>query len=315
MKKIIIFLVILFVLLGIIFSVGSQLKDKITFNDILKLTPFYVPPGMQQRQQQPAPTPSNTKDVPTPPKQQDPQNPPPKIQEPPKPIPPYGFSVDDLSPYYKKVAITGFVRPSYSSPLRGKFTIRFSGTNDESVDVTGWKVKGNRGGEVYIPHAAEDFGISGWGPNGNIILRNGDYVTVYSSKSPIDKNFRLNKCIGYLNNAYSFNPRLPMSCPSFDRKKIITFSGACQTFLQRIGRCEEPTAAEKNMFTGPSDVECRAFLDTLNYGGCYRAHRADKDFFSNEWRVWLNAEMFFDPEHDRLILYDKNGKVVNEYLY
>lgn len=307
MKKLIIFLVIILVLLGLVFSVGRELKGKIVFRDIFKLTPLYVPPGTQQ---QPTNIPPNAGVVQTPK-----QDVPPKIQEPPKPVPPDGFSINDLSPYYKKAAITGVVRPSYSSPRRGQFTIRFSGTNEESVDVTGWKVRGNRGGEVYIPQASEDFGISGWTPNGNIVLRNGNYVTVYSAKGPIEKNFRLNKCIGYLNNTYSFNPKLPTSCPSFDRKEIITFSGACQNFLGRMGGCKEPTAAEKNMFTGPADTACRAFLDTLNYGGCYRAHRSDKDFFSNEWRVWLNAEMFFDTEHDRLILYDKNGKVVNEYIY
>lgn len=309
MKKLVIFLVILLVIVGVVFSLANSLKGKIEFKDVFKLTPLYTPPkearptvnvsqktSATQNQKAPSPTPQ-------------------KPKEPPLPVPPEGFSVNDLSPYYKKASITGFVRPSYSKSLQGKFTIRFSGDKDTSVDVTGWKVKGNRGGETYIPQASEEFNLLGWSPYGNIMLKKDDYVVVYSAKSSIDKNFRLNKCMGYLNNAYAFNPRISSSCPAFDKKQTITFSGACQTFLSRMGGCKEPTASEKNMFSGPNDTACRAFLDTLNYGGCYRAHRSDTDFFSKEWRVWLNAEMLFDPEHDRLILYDKNGKVVNEYIY
>ncbi len=234
----------------------------------------------------------------------------------PDPVPPEGFKLADLSTVYKKVSVSGFTKPSYKKSRAGSFKISASlNTGEAPINVTGWRLVGNKGGSVYIPKAINNFLPSSYGVNSEIALYSGNYVSVYSGKSAIGKNFRMNKCIGYINNIYAFTPKLPSNCPSFRSSETLLFSGACQTFINSLSGCEEPTPDEKNKFFSSADASCRKFLDELNYGGCYAKHRLDKDFLSNEWKVWIDDEMPFDTEHDRLVLYDANGKVVNVYVY
>ena len=95
----------------------------------------------------------------------------------------------------------------------------------------------------------------------------------------------------------------------------MNFSGRCQSFILSLGSCEEPTPSELNEYSVENDLGCRSYLDTLNYTGCYRTYRYTANFFSNEWRIWLNQAMPFDQQHDRVLLFDRNGLLVNEYVY
>ncbi len=316
MSKVALFLAILLVIVGAIYGISQSFKGSFKLGDIFSeipgfsrkmststkpVSPVKVTTQEAQRKAREAKKATTTVSKQT--------------QEPKLPTPPQGFSQNDLSSVYGKVQITTVTKPSYASPRRGKFTLKAIGVKNESIDITGWRVKGNSGGEIYIPQASADYTLSGWMSNGDIIFGTGSYVTVYSTRSTVGRNIRLNKCFGYLNELYTFNPRLPNNCPSYDRKQISTFSGACQTFIRSLSACEVPTANEKNQFGGGADVACRALLDTFNYGGCYKVYRGNSDFFSGEWRVWIDAELPFDTEHDRLVLYDKSGKVVDVYTY
>ncbi|KKU15571.1 hypothetical protein A3D55_02685 [Candidatus Jorgensenbacteria bacterium RIFCSPHIGHO2_02_FULL_45_20] len=313
MKIFVIVLIIILIVAGVVYSVGRSFKGKINFNNLLLLRPTSSRPvALQPATGSETNGENGSKSTSTSAK-------PDKTAQKAttaEPVPPSGFKVADLSLFYKKVSVSGFTRPSYTTSRVGKFTLRTSlKDGDEPIDITGWKIKGNRGGEVYVPQAIANYTPSASFTNSDIILGQGGSVSVYSNRSALGKNLRLNKCIGYLNNRYLFSPKLPSNCPSIDVKQSVTFSGECQSFLKAINRCEEPSAADKNRFTGPADAECRTFLDTLNYGGCYEKHKLDADFQSKEWRVWLDDEMPFDTQHDRLILFDKSGKVVNEYVY
>ena len=241
----------------------------------------------------------------------------PSPREPEKPVivPPTGFSLSQLSPYYDKVRLESVTRAYDDYYSQSQFTLRTDYSLENGVNVTGWKIKGNKGAEIVIPRAIGDYGVQGFSQASDILLKKGDYLTVYSGKSPSNQNFRLNKCIGYLNNLYTFSPSLPNNCPSIDRNKIISFSGRCQSFIYSLGTCEEPSSNERNQFTTPEDASCGSFLTALNYGGCYSAHRYETDFFSNEWRAWVNQQFSFDRDHDRVLLYDRNGLLVDEYTY
>lgn len=241
---------------------------------------------------------------------------PPK-REPEKPVivPPTGFLLSQLSPYYDKVRLENVTRSYDDYYSQAQFTLRTDYALENTVDVTGWKIKGNRGAEVSVPRAIADYGIQGSPQVSDILLKKGEYLVVYSGKSANNQNFRLNKCIGYLNNSYTFSPALPNSCPSVDRTTMVSFSGKCQSFIYSLGTCREPSSNEKNQFTLSEDAGCGAFLNSLNYGGCYSAYRYQLDFFSTEWRAWINQQFSFDKEHDRILLYDRSGLLVDEYTY
>jgi len=240
------------------------------------------------------------------------------VPEKPKITPPAGFALTDLSPYYQKVRFSNVTPPkNYYSPTSvSRFSLRgATGTSTLTIDVSGWEVKGNNGTQVYIPQAINSYSVNAYGTSlpMDVILTDGTVLTLYSSKSPVGVNFRLNKCIGYLSNEYNFSPSLPQNCPSVNRVAVSTFSGECQSFIFSLYGCKEPTPTEKNRYS--YDSACYAFLNKLNYRECYIAHRNDFDFLSNEWRIWTDREMPFNSEHDRLLLLDKNGLLVDMYTY
>ncbi len=232
----------------------------------------------------------------------------------PAPTPPEGFTAAQLSPYYGEVKIGNVsAASSWSSLAQFSLTASYGGS-ESPIDVTGWVLKSNRGGAT-IPTAAADYNPSGFESSGDILLRSGDTLNVYSSVSPVGVNFRMNQCIGYLNNQYKFSPSLPQNCVSvYDRSEIVTFSGACQNYILSLWSCSVPTPDQINNFSG--EPACQAILNSrFNYNTCYSRHRFDSGFFTNEWRVWIGGLINFDPSHDRILLFDRDGLLVDEYIY
>ncbi len=231
---------------------------------------------------------------------------------PPTPTPPEGFTVAQLSPDYGAVKI-GNVSPASSYSGFAQFSLNANYNLSAAVDVTGWHLKSNRG-DVIIPQAIMDYLPGGFGTPGDIMLAAGDTVNVYSSISPIGQNLRMNACIGYLNNTYSFTPVLPQNCaPVYNRSEIVTFSGACQNYILSLSGCSIPSANQINNFF--NEPACQAILNRFNYTTCYNRNRYQSGFFSKEWRVWLGSPINFDSSHDRLLLLDRNGLLVDQYVY
>ncbi len=235
----------------------------------------------------------------------------PTVRAPEVPVPPDGFSVSDLSPYFDKVRIASVRRPNQYG-VGGEFTLRVDASAGTSVDVTGWSVRGNRGGNVIIFGAG---GTSGPVNQARVIVRPNTSAIFYAAGGTFVKNIELNACTGYLNDLYVITPKFPNNCPRPSRSDLVTFSGECQNFINSLGSCEVPDAEDVNRFTGSRDVACRAYLNSLNYGPCVSRYRDLPNFYSYGWRVWLGAELKFDPYHDRLILFDAAGKLVDEYVY
>lgn len=227
---------------------------------------------------------------------------------------PAGFSRKDLSPYFKKVKISS---ASASSQVLNPSLIKLSflSKEKEMINITGWKIKSNLK-SIIIPQAVNIYEPSGMTPQEDIILSTGNYVNIYSNKSAINKNLRLNKCIGYLEITYDFNPALSLSCPSlFSRSEIAYLSGDCQSYILSIGACKLPDVSSYNAFPGTDQGNaCRIFLNTISHNSCFQKYRSDSNFLSNEWRVWTDWNIL-DLKHDRLWLFDKQGLLVDEYIY
>lgn len=229
--------------------------------------------------------------------------------------PPSGWTADELSPYYGKVKISG-IKAVKAFPGESGFTLSAQYSNNVSLVVTGWRVKSNKG-DVLIPNAIADYIPFGIPSETLIVLEAGSRVVVSSNASPISQNLRMNACIGYLNERYKFPSSLPSSCPKpySDRSEISEFPGDCQSFILSMPSCHAPTGTELNRFTGYPYAACRALLEKYNYASCYQAERGKASFFSNEWRVWMNSYIPFDAAHDRILLVDEKGLLVDQYLY
>lgn len=227
----------------------------------------------------------------------------------PSPTPPSSVSGGGAVIANPKPVRISWVRPG--SPYSGLTEVALSAnlSENEQVNITGWTVQA-KGGSFFIPQAQEVY--SSTGIEGDIFLKSGHRVSFYSGRG-LKGNFRLNKCMGYLEDASPFNPSLPRNCPYISRFQTGDFSGACQDYIASLWSCQNPAANPPVPLT---DFRCHDFLRTLNYVGCVDRYRRDADFPSSEWRIWLDNQInIFDPLHDKVKLIDLYGKVADEYIY
>lgn len=229
---------------------------------------------------------------------------------------PSGFTREQLSPYFQKVQISSVRLFSYSGQP-SQIQLYSSLSKDKKVNLTGWQIKTNNA-RLTIPQAVNLYEPSGGAPSEDIILSGDSRVNIYSNTSPLSKNLRLNKCIGYLSNNYIFIPSLPQNCPTISPSEISYLSGHCQSYILSLWGCKTPDDSfYDSLSTIKEGLACRQFLDTVNYNGCFQKHRFDSDFLSNEWWLWLGwgVQPVLDSQHDRLLLFDKDGLLVDEYTY
>ncbi|TSA44901.1 hypothetical protein D4R51_02795 [bacterium] len=312
----VIWVIVLIIVVIALYNVFSRFGSEVKFGNFFSL--FRIPSGLNHGSSSNSmflPVGTSPRVAVTP--NQSP--PPPQTQKPAKPvvIPPVGFTTDQLSPFYGQAKINSVSQGSYYNP--SQLSLRADYSLQTPVNITGWGIKSNRsgGGSVFlIPKAVSDYSPLGLVPSGDILLNKNDFVNFYSNFSPVGTGLRLNKCTGYLNASIKFNPQLPNDCPSmYERSETFTFSGICQNLMTSFGGCSVPTPDQINSLPY-SDTECRAILlNRPNYGSCYNRYHNDANFFSNEWRVWLQSQFNFDWAHDRLQLFDRNGLLVDQYIY
>jgi len=220
----------------------------------------------------------------------------------------------NVSPYFKKIKISNVRIPSKTSPSLITLQVQFRGK--EKINITGWKIKGKRG-SFSIPE-----GIGFWQPyfnpaaTENIFVKSGDRVYISNGKNPLgyNRNFRINKCIGYLSNFYDLPIRLPQNCPKPTKEEISNLSECCQRFIQRLRICEIPDYS--NSIDIMFDPECISYLNNhFNYQKCFFDHSKDEDFLGNEWHIYINHNIITQTGCDTLYLLDQNGLFVDKYNY
>ena len=227
---------------------------------------------------------------------------------------PNGYTRAQISPFFQKIKISEVYSSAYSIyPSQIQLASYFT-QKSQRIDITGWKIKSNKN-EVTIPQAVNLYDLLGYAIDSDIILEPNSYVNVYSNTSAVNRNLRLNKCMGYLENDYYFIPSLERSCPAISRSSIAYLPGTCQAYILSLNSCQIPSIATYNSFPGGDDGnKCRAFLSNLNYSSCVKDHRNDTDFYLNDWRVWANRQIL-DAQHDTVSLFDSSGLLVDQYIY
>jgi hypothetical protein len=224
---------------------------------------------------------------------------------------PAGFTLAQLSPYFKKITFGG-VSPS-NPYYYGTITLSSYGlAPSDTVDITGWQIKTNRGGE-YIPQAIDLYDPSGLAAPSDIFLRQNQEVYIYSSPGPF--NLRLNECIGYIGNTNKFTPPLPQNCPYVDEQAIskMGFTGSCESYIYSLGACQVPDP--NNVQVPQTDYACQNYLENnFNYKACFNAHASDADFLSSQWWIWAGSSPL-DEYHDTVNLLDRNGLLADQYVY
>ena len=223
---------------------------------------------------------------------------------------PRGFTRSQLSPYFKQVGISSVSQGSSNYPSQIILYTSYYSQDKQKINITNWQIKSNKQ-QLIIPQAIKIYDPRVSVAPQDIILEQSHRVNLYSTFSPAGRNLRLNKCIGYLNEIIIFKPALPSNCPRVSRSDISTLEGSCQNFINSIGTCKTPSANAVNVLANA----CRDFINNhFNYASCYDNYYKDADFLSSEWWAWISRNIL-DPNHDRLLLYDKQGLLVHEYTY
>jgi hypothetical protein len=224
---------------------------------------------------------------------------------------PKGFTLAELSPYFKKITFGGVsAGNSYSYGTISLLSYGLSAS--DTVDITGWQIKTNRSDE-YIPQAISFYDPSGLAAASDIVIKQNQNVYIYSSSGPF--NLRINKCIGYIGNSNKFTPSLPQNCPYIDQSAIskMGFTGACENYIYSLGTCQVPNL--NNAQIANTDYACRDYVENhFNYRACVEAHATDADFLSNQWWIWMGSSPL-DQYHDTVNLFDTKGLLVTQYSY
>lgn len=222
---------------------------------------------------------------------------------------PQGFTRNQLSRYFHKVRLASVYFPGdiVLSPAFGE--------EETPINVTGWLIQARRGGQT-IPQAINIYEPTGLGAETDIYLKSNDTLQMFSSASAIGKNFRLNKCIGALEIENHFTPSLPGYCPAIyrDYSEISGFTGKCQDYISSLNYCTTPDFYSAEI--AHDDYACQAYLqNNINFKGCFDKYRGDSDFLANEIWAWTGNDRLLDDRHDRVLLFDRAGLLVDEYNY
>ena len=224
---------------------------------------------------------------------------------------PAGYTAAQLSPYFHKVSFRGISAAnfySYGTITLGDEDYYSTGT----IDITGWQIRSNDGDD-FIPQAVDVYDPTGLAPASDILVKTGDQVFFYSSSAPF--NLRLNECIGYAAHVANFVPALPLTCPYINQSQLQSFSGACQHYLDTLPQwqCQAPTLSGPQVPT--NDSACMNYLENnFTYRSCFNQHYVDPNFLSNQVWVWTGSSPV-NQYHDTVRLLDKNGLLVDLYIY
>ena len=194
------------------------------------------------------------------------------------------------------------------------------GSTQIAVNITGWTIENSKKEKYAIPKALNIPYIDA--DTIDILLPPGGDAHVVTGSADLGMNFRENGCIGYLNQYYQFTPSLYGSC--MDRQSSsqvrsrfldLGLSGECIDFVNSLPSCRIPTFTFEN--SGKIGNNCIEYISkNISYNGCVKNYRNDKNFFKNIWHVFLNRQQkLFDPKHDRVILRDNQGLIVDQFEY
>ena len=145
-------------------------------------------------------------------------------------------------------------------------------------------------------------------------MKYGERAIVATGESPFGKNFKINKCSGYLAQGKNISPSMSFSCPRISDPALPrNLNNRCIDYIESLSSCVSPNI---NADTGINN-DCAEFVSQhASYAGCLADHKNDSDFNQPEWRIFLgkNAEMWGN-RHENIQLFDQSGKLIMETSY
>jgi len=189
----------------------------------------------------------------------------------------------------------------------------------EPILITGWTLKSiSSGNVVTIPKGVYLYfsGMANYADN--IYIEKNQTIYLVTGSSPVGENFKTNKCSGFLNQFQTFAPYLYSNCPLPRNENLSSIpktvvNDACLEYIDRFPMCRIQT----DPLPANWSYECNNFIyQKINYSACVNTHKGDKDFYGNEWRLYLKrSESIWKSSREEVVLLDEFGKVVSRLKY
>lgn len=217
------------------------------------------------------------------------------------------------SPFLGKIKLNAD-RPGSTDVDSERVSISASSQNTIRIPITGWTIVSLETGRVATIGKAAPLPYSGQSNYEEVVnLRPGDYALITTGRSPLGAGFLINKCMGYFEQFQDYNPSLPTSCPLISEVQLPpkpnNLNDRCLNYIAAYPSCKTPGSSL------PADLthECKEFIiKEANYSQCVAHNKNDTDFYSKEWRLFLNrTEELWKGSRETLELRDATGKVVD----
>jgi hypothetical protein len=222
------------------------------------------------------------------------------------------------SEYADIVTISSYSRAKKKSVDEERIEIKVKGSTKEKISITNWRLESSVTGKgdsieggSYLPYSSQvNF-------ENVIALESGDKAIIITGRSPIGVSFRLNQCTGYFEQFQDFNPSLPRKCPDpvddLPNLGVGDLANACFDFIDRLPRCQIYLKALPGNLGG----SCLNYINQkINYNSCVDTHKDDINFYSNEWRIYLERdEELWRDKREIIKLIDHKGRVVDAVSY
>lgn len=212
---------------------------------------------------------------------------------------------------------------AYSSDLSGKsgkeyITIIAPSTNKEKILITGMLFKSRMtGNQVDIREGVKVYYANTVNSVEPIYLYPGEIAYVITGRSPIGYSFKVNKCIGYLNDdRQDFIVSLSSSCPRVIDYPLPArpnqFDDKCLDFLKSIGSCKTIGKIPAGLQTN-----CQNFaVERANYSRCVTDFSNDQNFLGADWRIYLaRDDASWKTRREIIDLIDQKGNTISTFSY
>lgn len=252
------------------------------------------------------------------------------------------------SPYAGKVKISSKGSAASAIQVNLEYITLQNTTRDEYIAISGWKLVNGRDSRYFstssstqlvyykpdsvtIPYGTRY--LTGKANNvlAPIVLGPKERAHIVTGKMPnqtpyaISSSFKLNRCVGYIEglSLYKFTPAVSLQCPAPSKETDINaLEQSCYDYIRRLSRCHTPEFKVVkgidyvDSTTGLSEYCKRYVREHFSYSGCLARHTSDEDFLSPIWYVYLNySHQLWDVNRDRILLYDAQGRLVDELKY
>jgi hypothetical protein len=147
----------------------------------------------------------------------------------------------------------------------------------------------------------------------------------YPLQSPLGFNFRVNKCFRYLMNNFpdlkQYIRYYNFPCDKLSKNEILNLrlnfkiSNNCAKVLENLS-CSGPKPEDWLKINYDSNCY-RIFENRFTYNGCYQNKKNDKDFYLNDWLIFVPIfDTFTNLKYDKIEIYDNQLLLVNrKFIY